>query len=119
LAGAQTDSFEFLEPAGDETSIAAGTSRFAEATDATADDEFKTRRKAVTLLVGLFAVSGFTAMLYEVAWSRVLILVLGSSTYAYTIMLGTFLLGLSLGAYLATRFLGRTSNRCSPRGSAR
>ncbi|MBI3416770.1 MAG: fused MFS/spermidine synthase [Verrucomicrobia bacterium] len=59
--------------------------------------------KHIPLLVGLYAVSGFTAMLYEVAWSRVLVLVLGSSTYAYTIMLATFLLGLSLGAYWGTR----------------
>jgi spermidine synthase len=59
------------------------------------------------LLVLLYAVSGFAAMLYEVAWSRVLVLVVGSSTYAYTIMLGTFLLGLALGAWLMTRFVSR------------
>ena len=56
-------------------------------------------------LVTAFAVSGFVAMLYEVAWSRVLVLVLGSSTYACTIMLTTFLLGLALGAGLITRWL--------------
>src|SRR5207247_3173195 len=56
-------------------------------------------------LVPLYAASGFVAMLYEVAWTRVLVLVLGSSTYAYTIMLTTFLLGLALGAWLATRVL--------------
>ena len=56
-------------------------------------------------LVTAYAVSGFTAMIYEVAWSRVLVLVLGSSTYAYTIMLATFLLGLALGAGLASRWL--------------
>jgi spermidine synthase len=49
-------------------------------------------------------------MLYEVAWSRVLVLILGSSTYAYTIMLTTFLFGLSLGAYLATRFLRQSTS---------
>ncbi|HXJ61578.1 MAG TPA: fused MFS/spermidine synthase [Verrucomicrobiae bacterium] len=56
-------------------------------------------------LVAAYAVSGFAAMLYEVAWSRVLVLVLGSSTYAYTIMLTTFLLGLALGAWMASRWL--------------
>ncbi|HKX60745.1 MAG TPA: fused MFS/spermidine synthase, partial [Verrucomicrobiae bacterium] len=59
------------------------------------------------LLVLIYAVSGFVAMLYEVAWSRVLVLVVGSSTYAYTIMLGTFLLGLALGAWLMTRLVSR------------
>lgn len=62
-------------------------------------------RKQAAILVSLYAASGLVAMLYEVAWSRVLVLVLGSSTYAYTIMLTTFLLGLALGAWLATRWL--------------
>src|SRR5205823_2150230 len=60
---------------------------------------------AARLLVGVYAISGFVAMLYEVAWSRALVLALGSSTYAYTIMLATFLFGLALGAWLATRLI--------------
>jgi spermidine synthase len=57
------------------------------------------------LLVGCYAVSGAVAMLYEVAWSRFLVLVIGSSTYSYTIMLTTFLVGLTAGAWLGTRLL--------------
>ncbi|HEU5319193.1 MAG TPA: fused MFS/spermidine synthase, partial [Methylomirabilota bacterium] len=60
---------------------------------------------AERLLVAAYAVSGFTAMLYEVAWSRLLVLVLGSSTYSYTIMLATFLLGLAAGAWIGVRLL--------------
>ncbi|HKQ98545.1 MAG TPA: hypothetical protein VJV75_11775, partial [Candidatus Polarisedimenticolia bacterium] len=56
-------------------------------------------------LVGAYAVSGAVAMLFEVAWSRFLVLVLGSSTYSYTIMLTTFLVGLTAGAWLGTRLL--------------
>jgi spermidine synthase len=66
-------------------------------------------RQEMLLLVTLYAVSGFAAMAYEVAWSRTLVLVLGSSTYAYTIMLATFLSGLALGAWLAARFLVRAA----------
>lgn len=44
--------------------------------------------------------SGAAAMLYEVAWIRMLALVLGSSTYSFSLMLATFILGLSIGAYL-------------------
>jgi len=62
----------------------------------------------VALLVGAYALSGGVAMLYEVGWSRFLVLVLGSSTYSYTIMLTTFLLGLTLGAGFGSRLL-RTS----------
>jgi spermidine synthase len=57
------------------------------------------------LFILAYAVSGGVAMLYEVAWSRSLVLVLGSSTYSYTTMLTTFLVGLTLGAWLGTRVL--------------
>jgi len=50
-------------------------------------------------------VSGAAAMAYEVAWTRTLSLVLGSSTYAFTAMLATFLVGLALGALVASRVL--------------
>jgi spermidine synthase len=57
------------------------------------------------LIVAAYALSGAVAMLYEVAWNRALVLVLGSSTYSYTTMLTTFLVGLTLGAWLGTRLL--------------
>ncbi len=62
-----------------------------------------------TLLLTLLAIciSGYTALTYEVAWTRILSLVLGSSIYAFTTMLTTFLLGIALGSALFTHFLGR------------
>jgi len=54
-------------------------------------------------------------MLYEVAWNRALIMVLGSSTYAYTIMLATFLFGLALGAWLGTLLPSKSLRHCWPR----
>lgn len=52
--------------------------------------------------VALFAVgmSGFVAMLYEVAWTRLLALALGSSTHAYSLMLATFIGGIAVGSWL-------------------
>ncbi len=58
-------------------------------------------------LVLAFAVSGFAAMVLEVAWTRSLALVLGSSVYAYATMLTAFLLGLASGAASAAYFLTR------------
>lgn len=52
------------------------------------------------LLLFLFGVSGAVSMMYEVAWTRVLAIVLGSSVYAFSVMLATFLLGISAGSYL-------------------
>jgi spermidine synthase len=51
------------------------------------------------LLTG-FAAVGATAMAYEICWTRLLATTLGSSTYAFTLMLGTFLTGIVLGSIL-------------------
>ena len=44
------------------------------------------------------AVSGAAAMLYEVAWIRLCSLVLGSSTYSFSVMLAAFITGIALGS---------------------
>jgi spermidine synthase len=64
-------------------------------------------RQQVTAVVAGFAVSGFVALAYEVIWSRVLALIIGSSVYAFSIMLTTFLIGLAGGATLASRLADR------------
>ncbi len=50
------------------------------------------------------AISGFVAMLYEVVWTRVLALALGSSTHAFAIMLVTFISGITMGAWWVGRW---------------
>lgn len=74
-----------------------------ETTPATAD---RKRIENPLLLAGLF-LSGIAAMLFEVAWTRILAAVLGSSTYAFTIMLATFLLGLAIGSAVFRIILSR------------
>ncbi len=58
-------------------------------------------RPAVPLLAAV-AVSGATAMVYEVAWTRTLSIIFGSSVYGVSIMLSTFLSGISAGSALAS-----------------
>lgn len=53
-----------------------------------------------------FFFSGFAAMLYEVAWTRTLQMILGTTTFAFTTMLSTFLVGIALGS-LAYRLVSR------------
>jgi len=48
--------------------------------------------------------SGFVAMLYQVAWTRLLALALGSSTHAFSLMLITFITGLTVGAWIVYRW---------------
>ncbi|MCP3099955.1 fused MFS/spermidine synthase [Myxococcus sp. K15C18031901] len=48
--------------------------------------------------------SGFTSMMYQVTWIRLLSIVLGASTYAFTLILTAFILGIGLGSFwLMTR----------------
>ncbi len=46
------------------------------------------------------AVCGAVAMLYEVAWIRLCSLVFGSSSYAFSVMLAAFIIGIGLGSLL-------------------
>lgn len=52
------------------------------------------------------ALSAFAAMVSEIAWMRALVLSIGSSTYAYTLVLGVYIGGLGLGSALAARRIG-------------
>ena len=49
--------------------------------------------------------SGFVAMAYEVALTRTFSLLLGSSTYAFSLMLTAFILGIGLGSIALTRWV--------------
>jgi spermidine synthase len=50
-----------------------------------------------------FLFTGLAALSAEVIWTRVLTLVVGTTTYAFTTMLTTFLLGLALGSAVFAR----------------
>jgi spermidine synthase len=57
------------------------------------------RRVALALLV----VTAFASLLDEIAWTRVLVMVVGGSTYAFTLVLLVFLLGIGLGSAIVAR----------------
>ncbi len=57
-------------------------------------------------LLGAFGLSGAAAMVYENAWTRALTLVIGMSTYSFTVMLTTFLVGLGVGSLVYARWWG-------------
>ena len=54
--------------------------------------------RALAVLHAVFLISGFCALVYQVAWQRMLGLFGGSDAVAATIVVGTFLLGLGLGS---------------------
>lgn len=69
----------------------------AEAAAAVEPASGSTRRtsQAVYAAIGL---SGAAAMVYELVWIRVFAIVLGSSTYSFTLMVSAFITGIALGS---------------------
>ncbi len=67
----------------------------------------KTRSAPVRITLIAFGISGFGAMVLEVAWTRALGLVLGSSVYAFSLMLLAFLIGLAAGGAFFSWMLKR------------
>ncbi len=59
------------------------------------------------LVLAALATSGFVSMIYEVSWTRALSAMIGSSTYAFSIMLVTFLVGIAAGSSIAVRWRGK------------
>jgi spermidine synthase len=58
----------------------------------------------------LYAASGFLGLVAEVAFTRQLVLVFGSATYAFTTMLGVFLLGIGTGGAFGARLARRVKD---------
>ena len=58
----------------------------------------------------IFAVSGFCAMACEVIWTKLLALIVGPTTYSFTIVLVTFITGLALGSLLFGWLADRVRN---------
>ena len=62
------------------------------------------------LLLAAFGFSGAASLIFEVAWTRTLSTVMGSSSYAMSTVLAAFLTGLAVGALWGTGYAKRASN---------
>ncbi len=60
-------------------------------------------RSRVELILPVMLLSGAASFAYEVMWTRLLSQILGASVYAFATMLATFLTGIALGAWIASR----------------
>jgi spermidine synthase len=61
-------------------------------------------------VLAILAVSGFCSMAYEVIWTKLLALLVGPTTYSFTIVLFTFILGLAVGSVLFGWLSDRTAS---------
>lgn len=62
------------------------------------------------LAIIAIGLSGFSSMALEIAWTRALHMVFGITTYAFTTMLASFLLGLVVGSALLARYIERVKD---------
>ncbi|HEY2830166.1 MAG TPA: fused MFS/spermidine synthase, partial [Thermoanaerobaculia bacterium] len=60
-----------------------------------------------SLILIASALMGLAAIADEVFWSRILVLHLGSSVYAYSLMLFSFLIGIGIGSAVIERYVAR------------
>ena len=74
-----------------------------------AGEKIKSRKEDRWLLI-IYLTCGLTGLSYEVIWNRILTLHLGSSVYAYSIMLAVYLVGITLGAGLVSAWMKRIKN---------
>lgn len=59
----------------------------------------------------LFFLSGVSGLIYEVVWSRMLVLVIGNTSLATSTILAAFMAGLSLGSYYWGRYIESSASR--------
>ncbi len=64
----------------------------------------------VRIAVLAFGVSGLVNMALQLGWTRALIISIGNSTYAFTVILGVFIFGLAAGGWIAGLFADRLRN---------
>ena len=60
--------------------------------------------------MGISFICGFTALAYEVLWTRLLVFSISSTVYSFSMMLTVFLLGIFLGSLLLIPLAGRIHN---------
>jgi len=59
------------------------------------------------VVVAGIGISGTAAMIYQIAWTKVLLLSIGSSVYAFSLIVTAFICGLALGSLIISKFIDR------------
>lgn len=67
-------------------------------------------RPLTALLLAISAGTAVASFIYEIAWIRMLSLVIGSATHSFELMLSAFIFGLSMGAFWVRRRVDRFVN---------
>ncbi|HEU5317731.1 MAG TPA: fused MFS/spermidine synthase [Chloroflexota bacterium] len=81
-----------------------------DATASTAGAPDRPPKGALRLLLTAFFLSGFASLGYQVIWTRILAIYFEATTYAFTLILCTFLLGIAAGSYAIAPLINRRTN---------
>ncbi|HMA95339.1 MAG TPA: fused MFS/spermidine synthase [Polyangiaceae bacterium] len=78
---------------------------------ATHSDAVATRWFSTNAIYAVAGISGFVSLAFEVLWSHLLATVVGTSTYAFGLVLAVFLMALAISGAIVSRFIGRLPTR--------
>ncbi|HEX7284376.1 MAG TPA: fused MFS/spermidine synthase [Vicinamibacterales bacterium] len=67
------------------------------------------QRSRVWLAAVALGISGFASLTLQVVWTRLLVQILGPTTYAFSIVVAIFIIGIAGGAAIASRLAGRVN----------
>lgn len=80
--------------------------------EGTLENSVAPRLKAVPHRLILVAIGlvGFFSLAYEILWTRLLLLFLGNTSYAFSLMLSAYLIGIAMGGFLYARLAHPSMN---------
>lgn len=79
-------------------------------TNETSTSQFSITEKQLRIVISIAGISGLCSMIYEITWLRLLIPILSSSTFSFTIMLAAFISGIAIGSLIIIYLLPKILN---------
>jgi spermidine synthase len=67
-------------------------------------------RREISLAIAVAGISGLASMIYEVSWVRLLIPIVGSSIYSFSLMLIAFISGITIGSLIVSSLVRKVRN---------
>ena len=67
----------------------------------------QTQQAMLSSLAGIFFISGFSALIYQICWQRLLFTGFGIDLTSITVIVSVFMAGLGIGAFFGGRIADR------------
>ncbi|MBW1806144.1 MAG: hypothetical protein JRJ06_07230, partial [Deltaproteobacteria bacterium] len=63
--------------------------------------------RILPLVLVCFFFSGFSGLIYQILWMRMIVKIIGGAPFAVSIVLTVFMGGLGVGSFIASRYIDR------------